>query len=56
MSKYFDKDFFKFVMGFLAIVTFSLFIIIATRHYESLKIETASVFDAVFDIDKSAQK
>ncbi len=47
MFKYFDKDFFKFVMGFLAIVTFSLFVIIATKHYESLKTETANVIDSV---------
>ncbi len=47
MSQYFDKDFFKFVLGFLAIITFSLFIIIATKHYESIKAETANVIDSV---------
>lgn len=42
MSKYFDRDFFKFFMGFLAIVSLSLIIIIATRHYAEVREETAN--------------
>lgn len=43
MSKYFDKDFFRFAMGFLAIITLSLIIIVITRHYEEVREQTASV-------------
>ena len=35
MSQYFDKDFFKFLLGFMAIILLSIVIIIATRLYES---------------------
>lgn len=34
MTKYFDKDFFKFFLGFAAIISVSLMIIIAARLYE----------------------
>jgi hypothetical protein len=34
MSQYFDKDFWKFFLGFIAIVVLSLMIIIATKLYE----------------------
>jgi predicted ferric reductase len=47
MSKYFDKDFFKFFIGFLAIVSLSLIIIIATRLYAESRAETASVINSV---------
>lgn len=33
MTKYFDEDFFKFLLGFIAIVSISLIIIIASRMY-----------------------
>lgn len=46
MSKYFDKDFFKFLMGFLAIVSLSLLIIVVTRHYAEVRAETANVISA----------
>jgi len=45
---YFDKDFFKFFLGFAAIITFSLVVIIAARLYqENTDTQTASVFEAV---------
>lgn len=44
MIKYFDKDFFKFFMGFLAIVTLSLLIIVVTRHYAEVRSQTASAY------------
>lgn len=47
MTKYFDKDFFKFFMGFLAIVTLSLLIIVVTRHYAEVRTQTASVFAGI---------
>ena len=34
MSKYFDKDFFKFFWGFLAIIIFSLILIIVGKLYQ----------------------
>lgn len=33
MSQYFDKDFFRFSLGFLAIVSISLVIILVTKLY-----------------------
>lgn len=33
MSKYFDKDFFKFSLGFATIISISLIILIFTRVY-----------------------
>lgn len=48
MSKYFDKDFFKFFVGFIAIISLSLMIIVATRVLEERSIsQTANVVDAV---------
>lgn len=48
MSKYFDKDFFKFFLGFIAIISVSLMIIIATRVWEERSIsQTANVVDSV---------
>ena len=35
MLKYFDEDFFKFLLGFIAIVAISLVILLATRMYAS---------------------
>ncbi len=46
MIKYFDKDFFKFLMGFLAIVSLSLLIIVVTRHYAEVQAQMASVIGA----------
>ena len=40
MSQYFDKDFFKFFMGFAAIISVSLMIIFATHFFEQ-KAQTA---------------
>jgi hypothetical protein len=34
MSKYFDKDFFKFFMGFVAILSTSIIILLASRLYQ----------------------
>ncbi len=34
MSKYFDRDFFKFFFRFIAILSISIVIIIATRIYQ----------------------
>ncbi len=36
MSKYFDHDFFKFFLGFIAIISFSLIIIFGARFYDDL--------------------
>ncbi len=36
MSKYFDKDFFKFFWGFLAIIVVSLIFIILGKMYENM--------------------
>jgi hypothetical protein len=51
MSKYFDKDFFKFFTGFVAIVLVSLTIILITRIYEqkltSRDTNTASVIETI---------
>ena len=47
MSKYFDKDFFKFLLGFAVIVTISLVVILATRMYEEKsKAQTANVIQS----------
>jgi hypothetical protein len=35
MSQYFDKDFFKFLLGFVAIILLSCVVILAARLYES---------------------
>ncbi|MEQ1500096.1 MAG: hypothetical protein ABL917_01840 [Parcubacteria group bacterium] len=35
MSKYFDKDFFRFFVGFMAIIAVSLLIIIVSRVYQN---------------------
>lgn len=34
MSKYFDKDFLKFFLGFVAIIAFSLILIIVSKLYQ----------------------
>ena len=34
MSEYFDKDFFKFLLGFFVIIALSLIIILGTRTYQ----------------------
>jgi len=34
MLNYFDKDFFKFFLGFLAIISISLVVIFATKLYQ----------------------
>ncbi len=47
MSQYFDKDFLKFFLGFIAIISISLVIIFATRFYEEKsKVQTANVIEA----------
>ena len=48
MSQYFDKDFFKFFLGFIAIISLSLIIILAARSYEDKsKAQTANAIQAV---------
>lgn len=52
MSKYFDKDFFKFSIGFATIISISLIIILATRIYQEQAFmgseqDTASAVNAV---------
>ena len=44
MSKYFDKNFFKFLSGFVAIIAFSLIVILVARAYQDKsKIQTPVV-------------
>ena len=48
MTKYFDKDFFKFFLGFFAIISVSLIIIMATRAYQvKADMQKANVIDSV---------
>ncbi len=48
--KYFDKTFFKFVMSFVFIISFSLIIIMAARLYEEgSKTQTANVIYSSVD-------
>jgi hypothetical protein len=49
MTDYFDKDFFKFLMGFAAIILLSCVLIIAARLYQS---EQDSDHNAVTNIAK----
>ena len=35
MSQYFDKDFFKFLLGFAAIILISCAVILATKVYQA---------------------
>lgn len=35
MTKYFDKDFFRFFMGFVAIICTSLIILLVSRLYQN---------------------
>lgn len=42
MTKYFDKDFFKFLMGFLSIISLSLLMIMLTRHMAEVQVQTAT--------------
>ena len=41
MSNYFDKDFFKFALGFVSIILISLAIILAVRIYETNNVPDA---------------
>lgn len=47
MSQYFDKDFFKFVLGFLTLVFFSLTIIFISRVYEEKLVEKENSATAI---------
>lgn len=48
MSKYFDKDFFRFLLGFVAIIAFSVILIIVSKLYEDRsKSQTANVLDSL---------
>lgn len=47
MSQYFDRDFFKFFLGFAAIISVSLLIIIAARVYQERGEMQANVIKAV---------
>ncbi len=46
MSKYFDRDFFRFFLRFAAILSISLIMIIAARLYQSRTENTASTESA----------
>lgn len=37
MNEYFDRDFFKFLLGFTAIVSISLAVILVTQDYQNSK-------------------
>lgn len=41
MSQYFDKDFFKFLLGFVLIIIISCVCILAVRMYQAQRIEDA---------------
>ncbi len=43
MFKYFDKTFFKFLFGFVAIISASLAIVLATAYYEQSVEDRAGV-------------
>jgi hypothetical protein len=49
MLKYFDRDFFKFLLGFIAIICTSIIILLAARLYEAQQninsSQTASVIN-----------
>ena len=48
MSKYFDKDFFKFLLGFVTIIAFSLIAILIARTYQdNSKAEQANVIQSI---------
>jgi hypothetical protein len=48
MSQYFDKDFFKFFLGFVSIISISIIIIFVTRVYqEEARTQTANVIETV---------
>lgn len=48
MLKYFDQDFFKFLLGFVAIVALSLTVILVIKSYQSGKeTQTANVIQPV---------
>ena len=48
MSRYFDKDFFKFLFGFIAIVSVSLIIILIAEYYkDGVNIADTSVTETV---------
>ena len=55
MSDYFDKDFFKFFLGFAAIISLSLVVIFATRFYEE-KALTDSTSDSASVIQTIVKK
>ena len=45
MSQYFDKDFFKFLLGFVAIIALSLIIILVARTYQDKSEAKTSVIN-----------
>ena len=50
MSQYFDKDFFKFFLGFVAIISVSLMVIFATRFYEEkAKVSAANMIQTTIN-------
>lgn len=50
--KYFDKDFFKFFWGFVAIVVISLVVIMVGKKYEERNNEKATIFsDNISTVD-----
>ena len=54
MTKYFDKDFFRFFMGFVAIICTSLIILLASKLYqdESIIGNTESKGAVIMSIEK----
>lgn len=43
MSQYFDKDFFKFLIGFVAIIIISLTVVALLRNYQAKEVEKSPV-------------
>lgn len=52
MSKYFDKDFFKFFLGFAAIISTSIIIILAARVYEQGGVSSDSSASVIKSVTK----
>ena len=54
MFDYFDKDFFRFLLGFVAIICTSIIILMATRLYQEQRVietesNTGSVINSIRD-------
>jgi hypothetical protein len=53
MLKYFDQDFFKFLLGFTAILAFSLIVILVAKNYQNSELETqtANVINSTIELE-----